>query len=126
MAVLIPLVSLITWILGHTKKSINVRPSPSLKVARSKCVSSSNGIRLGDGGYTLIIDRAAAKKNPGIDTNALACIFGELRVPDSVVSQVQNTTILSGLQKADFGGFSAFWTFSPDGGLDMTISQNRS
>jgi hypothetical protein len=123
MAVLVPLVSLITWIVGHTHHPS--RPN-ALKVAWSKCAPSSNSVRLGDGGYTLIIDRAAAKKNPGIDIKALACIFDELDVPDSVVSQVQNTTILSGLQKADFRGFSASWAYSPDDGLNMSISQNRS
>jgi hypothetical protein len=135
MAVLVPLVSLITWIVGRItepEETPKRPPSPSsptptaLKVARSKCAPSSNSVRLGDGGYTLIIERAAAKKNPGIDTKVLACIFDELDVPDSVVSQVESTTPLSGLQKADFSGFSAFWTYHPDRGLNMTIAQNRS
>jgi hypothetical protein len=142
MAVLVPLVSLIIWIVGrisiNEQKGIQHRPSPTqssstatsvptaLKVARSKCAPSSDSVRLGDGGYTLIIDRAVAEKNPGIDGKALRCIFDELDVPDSVVSQVKDTTVISGLQKADFTGFSAFWAYSPDRGLNMTISQNRS
>ncbi|HEX6682411.1 MAG TPA: hypothetical protein VF062_06425 [Candidatus Limnocylindrales bacterium] len=143
MAVLVPLVSLITWlasrVIEQAKQATPPNPSPTqssstgassgamaLEAARSKCAPSENSVRIGDGGHTLVIDRAVAKENPGIDINTLACILDELDVPDSVVSHIEATTSLSGIQKANFNGYSAFWTYHPDRGLHLTISQNRS
>jgi hypothetical protein len=98
----------------------------ALEAARAKCAPSSDRVRLGDDGYTMIISRAVAKERPGIDRKTLDCIFAELDVPDSVVSHVENTTGFSGLQKADFPGFSAVWGYNTSDGLNMTIKQNRS
>ncbi|WP_156925926.1 hypothetical protein [Glycomyces arizonensis] len=98
--------------------------SSSLVEARENCAPDSLDIRIGDDGDTLIIDRAGAEENPGADYLDVLCIFDELGVPDSVTSQIEGTRALDGTQEADFGEYSAFWTYHPDDGLNMTITWN--
>ncbi|WP_199034358.1 hypothetical protein [Glycomyces salinus] len=90
--------------------------------AQEACAPGSPDVRIGDDGDTLTIDRAWAEESPGATQQDVLCIFDELEVPDSVVSRIESTRALDGTQEAEFGDFSAFWTFHPDDGLNMTIT----
>lgn len=114
-------------ILGGEQASSPSRSSDSsqettLAEAREACAPNSSRIDLGDDGHTLMIERAWAQENPGASNNQVVCLFDELGVPDSVVSRIEGTRALDGTQEADFGDYSAFWTFHPDDGLNMTIT----
>jgi hypothetical protein len=85
-------------------------------------VRGRSDVRIGDDGDTMSIDRAGAEESPGATMTQLACILGELEVPDSVVDHIENTRALDGYQEASFGEYSASWTYHPDDGLNMTIT----
>ena len=108
------------------------RPAPSsndrsdadttaLIEARDICAPDSPDITIGDDGHTLLISRAGAEEAPGADISEVACIFAEIEIPDSVTSRIESTRALDGTQEAEFSDFSAFWTYHPDDGLNMTI-----
>ncbi|MCH7231884.1 hypothetical protein L0U85_13625 [Glycomyces sp. L485] len=90
--------------------------------AQETCAPGSSSVSIGDGGDTLIIDRAWAEENPGADSTEVMCIFDELEMPDAVISQINGTRALDGTQEANFGDYSTFWTYHPDDGLNMTIT----
>lgn len=94
-----------------------------LETARTTCAPSADSVSVEDGGFTLIIKRAMAEEDPGIGGEELGCLFEALQIPASVVSRVQTTSSLSGLQDGEWDGFTAFWTFHVEEGLHMTISQ---
>lgn len=94
-----------------------------LEAAREACAPTAESVQIGDDGFTMTIERAMAEEDPGIDGSELGCIFGELDMPDAVLSRVQATNSLSGMQDGEWDGFKAFWTFHPERGLHMTIQQ---
>lgn len=94
----------------------------ALEEAVKTCAPHSSSISTGDDGHTLMIDRAWANENPGASEIQVVCVFSELEVPDFVISQIDSTRALDGTQDADFGDYSAFWTYHPDDGLNMTIT----
>jgi hypothetical protein len=92
-----------------------------LEDAKEVCAPSTRGVAIGDDGTALIIDSAGAEEFPRSDLDEVYCIFDELEVPDSVISQVENTRALDGRQGAEWGDYAATWTYHPDDGLNLTI-----
>lgn len=97
-------------------------PKTPLDEARETCAPATSNVRIGDKGHTLIIDRAWADSGAGASSTQVLCIFDEIELPDYVFSQIEGTRALDGRQEADFGDYSAFWTYHPDNGLNMTIT----
>jgi len=50
-------------------------------------------------------------------------VLNELDAPDYVLSQVESTNSLMGRQSADWGDLTASWSYHPDNGLQMTITE---
>jgi hypothetical protein len=50
------------------------------------------------------------------------CVLDATRAPGWVYSAVDNTRAIDGVQTAEWRGLTARWTYHPDHGLDMTIS----
>ena len=50
------------------------------------------------------------------------CANSVMKVPDFVLSQISSTRAIDGLQKANWGKVSAFWTYHPDSGLNITFN----
>jgi hypothetical protein len=95
----------------------------ALEAARTACTPTAESVKIDDGGFTLIIERAVAEEDPSIGWDELECLFEELQIPGSVVSRVKSTSALSGIQEGEWDDFTAFWTFHVEEGLHMTISQ---
>lgn len=91
----------------------------AFELAQGTCDPSAQGTKISDGGKTLIIDGATAT---GLSGEALTCVLGALKAPQSVLSQMDSTRALDGRQTADWSGFSASWTYHPDNGLDAIIT----
>lgn len=53
----------------------------------------------------------------------LVCALGVLKTPSFVTSQINSTRALDGIQKATWGKISAFWTYHPDNGVNITFNQ---
>lgn len=96
-----------------------------LTTARDDCAASADGdpeafnemFDVGDGGHTLIVHGAMTE-----DVAGLACILAAIKTPDSVISQMDTTTSMMGRQSADAGGYNYEWSYHPDNGINMTIT----
>lgn len=92
-----------------------------LHQAFSSCDSGS----LADDDHTLVIDTGGDGYESGADTfDGLVCILTELNTPTSVTAQMDNTRALDGMQTAEWGDFSASWTYHPDSGMNLIITEN--
>lgn len=92
-----------------------------LRQAFSACHSGA----LADDDHTLIIDTGGVDYESGADTfDGLVCTLGELDTPVSVTAQMDNTRALDGMQTAEWGDFAASWTYHPDSGMDLIITDN--
>jgi hypothetical protein len=92
-----------------------------LRQAFSSCHSGS----LADDDHTLVIDTEGADYESGVDTfDGLVCTLDELDTPVSVTAQMDNTRALDGMQTAEWDDFAASWTYHPDSGMDLIITEN--
>lgn len=87
---------------------------------------------LGDSGYTLTMKGepedptwANIRKVTGVPIRGMVCVLKEVGVPDSVVSQIDATRALDGMQKASWDKFSATWTYHPDNGLRVILTESK-
>lgn len=61
----------------------------------------------------------------GLSLEEIACVLTTLSVPDSVVSQMDATRALDGMQKASWDKISATWTYHPDNGFRIILTQSK-
>lgn len=80
---------------------------------------------LGDGGYTITMKGRPDGKTAGLDVTDMACVLRAVSVPDSVVSQMDSTRALDGMQKASWDKFAASWTYHPDNGLRIILTESK-
>lgn len=79
---------------------------------------------LADDDHTLVIDMAGEDYGSGDATiGDMQCVLGELDAPQSVISRMGATRALDGMQTATWGDYEASWTYHPDDGLDMILTQ---
>jgi len=90
--------------------------------AKNECAAG----QLADDGTTLIVDTQGEDVGSGsISFAALSCVLAELDTPSYVLSQIDSTRALDGMQSATWESYTAQWTYHPDEGLDITIHQGR-
>lgn len=100
----------------------SVARSTELHLAFNVC----GGAELAADDHTLIIDTEGDDVGSGTATGYdLSCVLGELGTPDSVIAQMEATRALDGMQFAEWDGFEASWTYHPDDGLDLIITEAR-
>ena len=82
------------------------------------------GVTLADRGKTLTF--SAVGKYPSVASAGnytdLLCALGVLKVPSFVQTQIDTTRALDGLQKATWGKISAFWTYHPENGMNISFN----
>ncbi len=97
-------------------------PAPTvLETVGSGC-SVSAAVR--DSGRSITLDTGRNSYSSGHSINDVACVLGSLRVPDSVVSRIENTRALDGMQTATWDGYTANWNYHPDSGLFLVIEDS--
>lgn len=74
-------------------------------------------VETADDGATILID-TKDESNP---TEAVGCILSMLETPKSVISAVESTTALAGVQEDEADGISYRWSYHPDNGMNMII-----
>ncbi|HEV7647957.1 MAG TPA: hypothetical protein VGP26_07345 [Actinophytocola sp.] len=95
-------------------------PHTPLRQAFSACHSGD----LADADHTLVIDTAGEDYGTGSDTDdGLMCTLGELRTPQAVIAQLEHTRALDGMQTAAWDVYGARWTYHPDNGVDLIITE---
>jgi hypothetical protein len=98
--------------------------------AYSKCQlykkdSSLAGVSLLDKGTTLKFSYAGKYSSYIASTASyadVACALSVMKAPSFVVSQIDTTRALDGLQRATWGKLSAFWTYHPDSGVNISFN----
>jgi hypothetical protein len=94
--------------------------STPLKLAQRECGTGT----LGDGDHTLEIDMAGEDAGSGTATyDGFDCTLEFLGAPRSVLAKMESTRALDGMLSATWGTFEASWTYHPDQGLDVIITQ---
>jgi hypothetical protein len=93
----------------------------ALGLVAEACGAVGPGVSVGDGGRSLNIVGAGRFDGPKIED--VACVLAGTGIPDSVVSRIDSTRALDGMQEASWDGYHAFWTYHPDDGLWMVIEQ---
>jgi hypothetical protein len=85
----------------------------------------SAGIVLMDGGRTLKFSSAGTYSSIWKNASSIEdvfCALSILKAPGFVEAQIETTRAIDGLQKASWGKISAFWTYHPTNGLNITIN----
>lgn len=90
-----------------------------LESAFSICNGST--LTAADSGHTVIVDTKPGGGFSG-GTDDLVCMLDALHTPDRVVHEMETTTALMGRQSEQADGLSYEWSYHPDNGLDLTIS----
>jgi hypothetical protein len=93
----------------------------SVRSAAKKCHVKGN---LADGGKTISFDTAGEEDyGVGDDIEHVACVLLVLRAPSYVVTEIDNTRALDGMQRDSWRKFKASWTYHPDDGLNIVIHE---
>ena len=92
-----------------------------LEKAMTSCKDSADGaaFQLADGGDSIIINGAKSGDIPG-----LACVLMYLETPQSIVAEMDSTTAMMGRQSEEAHGVKYDWSYHPDNGIDMVITEN--
>ncbi len=101
-------------------------PTPPLEAAAQSCALGEPGVQVGDGGTSMTIDMEGSDDviGSGPSVDQVACILGAVDVPDHVISRMDRTRALDGMQDADWGDYAASWTYHPDNGLDVILTHD--
>lgn len=100
--------------------------SQALQKAVDACnLAGTNGVSVGDKGASLTIDTEGKDDSSGASLEDMACILEELKVPDSVVAKMDATSAMQGRQTAAWDSVEASWTYHPDSGVKVIITQAK-
>lgn len=93
--------------------------------AMDKCdlISVSPGLSLGDEKHTLILDGKGEEDSDGMSTETELCVLKALNITDAALNEIETTRALDGRQEASWGKVDASWTYHPDNGLDITLTE---
>ena len=97
-----------------------VQEQARLAAAYETCRRADVGptLELADGGTTIVIDTGSEYGDPaGMD-----CVLRELRTPQSIQAEMGRTTAMMGVQRAESDGIEYSWSYHPDNGVNMVIS----
>ncbi len=94
-----------------------------LERAHASCgfEDEADTIKDADDGATLIID---TQSDEGA-LKGLTCLFDKLGTSSAVRAQVASTTAMMGAQEGRDDGLSYRWSYHPENGLNMTITEDR-
>lgn len=109
-------------LIGGTDDVDGTPTAPALspiESARERCMVGE----VADGGHTLVIDMRGDEYGTGsLSSSEVGCLLGALNTPASVTSRMDSTRALDGMQDASWDGLTATWTYHPDDGLDIIIT----
>lgn len=109
-----------------------VATSPALaeshfqRAARSCGLNGSGYGAIEDAGYTMTLQGKPKKgSRGGLSLKEIGCVLDAVEVPDSIASQMDGTRALDGTQKATWGKISATWTYHPDNGFRINLTESK-
>lgn len=85
---------------------------------------SCTGGELADEDRTLVLDMKGKEAGSGnLTVEDVVCVLGDLEAPTSVVTLMEQTRALDGRQTAEWDGIDANWSYHPDSGLDVVLTE---
>jgi hypothetical protein len=109
-----------------TAATSSAPPQSKIQQASQSChLDGSAYAALGDGGYTITLKGQPDAGTTGLPIKDIACVLRAVSVPDSVVSQMDSTRALDGMQKATWDKISASWTYHPTNGLKVILTESK-
>lgn len=88
----------------------------------SKCgLTNDTWVSLGGCGDSLTIE-TAGDESAGTDYDAVGCVLGRINTPDSVISQMNSTRALDGMQSASWDSITATWNYHPNSGIRLILA----
>ncbi|GAA2748296.1 hypothetical protein GCM10009868_40780 [Terrabacter aerolatus] len=113
---------LLVAVAGYGVYSAISKPRP-IEAAAEKCTTVA---KPEDGGHTLTLRNVGAKEGPGPDSyTAAACVLLALETPSRVNDHIGQTRALDGTQTDTWEDFTARWTYHPDNGMTITITDSK-
>ena len=92
-----------------------------LEIAADACGISG---AVSDGGHTMTLSAVAAEEDPGpVSYTDFECVLTQLDTPQSVQSHMGQTRAMDGMQTNQWDDFEALWTYHPDNGINITITE---
>lgn len=80
---------------------------------------------ISDNDHTLYLDMVGDDVGSGDFTlTDVRCVLGALGTPQSVIHEMDSTRALDGRQSDTWGDFKVSWTYHPDEGLDILITES--
>ena len=109
---------------GGPADSTEAAAVPRLQSAYDTCKAFSNvggmkAVHVKDAGSTMII----ATKHVPLASEAISCIADELNTPRSIISRVNHTSSVMGELNGTSDNLNYSWTFHPDNGLNMVVTE---
>lgn len=71
------------------------------------------------------IEVPGAAKSGGAKAETVFCFLHELGAPESLETKIGQTRSLDGTREAEWGDFSAQWTYHPDDGLNLLVERTN-
>ncbi|VXB57619.1 conserved exported hypothetical protein [Arthrobacter sp. 8AJ] len=104
-------------------------PTPSdsyiKQTLRSCGVVSSKYATLGDKDRTVTLQGQPKSSTRGMTMKEIGCVLTGVDTPDSVISRMDGTRALDGMQNASWKGYEASWTFHPDNGVRIILTESK-
>ena len=100
---------------------IVTRDDGPTRMERAAEAVDSPYVELADDGHTLIVD-SEGEDSPGADIADVYIVLAALDAPESVIAQMGSTRALDGTRDATWDGMTATWTYHPDDGLDVILT----
>lgn len=80
---------------------------------------------VGDGGTTLVLDGRGeddSSTSDALEIEDLACALNAINTPDHIITLMDQTRALDGRQAQEHDGYTYSWTYHPDSGMDIVIT----
>lgn len=99
------------------------KPRPLKNAATDCAITKSKGAKLGDNETSLSLDGMGNKDSYGLSMTAINCVLDSVKVPDFVRAQMDKTRALDGTQRESWGNLSATWSYHPDSGFNVGLTE---
>lgn len=101
-------------------------PKPDIVKARISCnLEGEQYAKLGDGGYTITLQGNPKYQSDRLAASDIACVLDAINTPDRVIERMDSTRAMDGMQEAEWDNYSASWTYHPDDGAKIILSQSK-
>lgn len=85
---------------------------------------ADNWLELGDGGESLTVHSPTdSAGDTAASLVAMLCVLEETDAPDSVQSEIEQTSALMGRQEASWDDLELTWSYHPDSGMSAVFTQ---